>query len=42
MDVESRIALVLREPTEEVVEVGELRNTFETNSKPRHYIVMCF
>jgi len=38
MDVESRIALVLREPTEEVVEVGELRNTFETNSKPRHYI----
>src|SRR6476620_1648028 len=38
MDVESRIALVLREPTEEVVEAGELRNTFETNSKPRHYI----
>src|SRR6188508_1381632 len=38
MDVESRIGLVLREPTEEVVEVAQLRQLFETNSKPRHYI----
>jgi len=38
MDVESRLDLILREPTEEVVEVEELREIFETNSKPRHYI----
>src|ERR1041384_8291479 len=38
MDVESRIRSSLREPTEEVVEVGQLRQLFETNSKPRHYI----
>ncbi len=38
MDVESRIGLVLREPTEEVVEVAQLRQLFETNSQPRHYI----
>lgn len=38
MDVESRIGLVLREPTEEVVEVTQLRQLFQTNSKPRHYI----
>ena len=38
MDVESRIGLVLREPTEEVVEVAQLRQLFETNSNPRHYI----
>jgi tyrosyl-tRNA synthetase len=38
MDVESRIGLVLREPTEEVVEVSQLRQLFETNTKPRHYI----
>ena len=38
MDVESKIDLVLREPTEEVVEVQELREVFQTNVKPRHYI----
>ena len=38
MDAESRIRLVLREPTEEVVEVEELRQIFQTNSRPRHYI----
>src|SRR5213592_735823 len=38
MDVESRIARVLKEPTQEVVELNELRKIFETNSKPRHYI----
>ena len=38
MDVENRIARVLKEPTQEVVELNELRQIFETNSKPRHYI----
>src|SRR3989337_2977780 len=38
MDIQSRIDLILRKPTEEVVEVEELREIFETNSKPRHYI----
>ena len=38
MDVESRIARVLKEPTQEVVELNELRQIFETKSKPRHYI----
>ena len=38
MDVESKIGLVLREPTEEVIEIQELREIFETNTKPRHYI----
>ncbi len=38
MDAESKIDLILREPTEEVIEVEELREIFKTNSKPRHYI----
>ena len=38
MDLESKIGLVLREPTEEVVELQELREIFQTNVKPRHYI----
>ena len=38
MDVDRRISLVLRKPTEEVVEMQELRKIFETNAKPRHYI----
>ena len=38
MDVESKIELVLKEPTEEVVEIQELRQIFQTNVKPRHYI----
>jgi tyrosyl-tRNA synthetase len=38
MDTESKIDLILREPTEEIIEVEELRQIFKTNSKPRHYI----
>ena len=38
MDVERKIELVLKEPTEEVVEIQELRQIFQTNVKPRHYI----
>lgn len=38
MDTESKIDLILREPTEEVIEVEELREIFKTNSNPRHYI----
>lgn len=38
MDVESKVDLVLQEPTEEVVEIQELRQIFQTNVKPRHYI----
>ena len=38
MDVSERIALVTREPTEEVVTHDELRTLFETKSRPRHYI----
>jgi tyrosyl-tRNA synthetase len=38
MDVQERIALVMREPTEEVITAGELKALFETKSKPRHYI----
>jgi tyrosyl-tRNA synthetase len=38
MDVQERVALVMREPTEEVITEGELRALFETKSRPRHYI----
>lgn len=38
MDVTSKVELVLREPTEEVVTKDELVNLFNTNSSPRHYI----
>ena len=38
MDVETKIDIISREPTEEVVEVQELREIFQTNVKPRHYI----
>ncbi|MEO9295777.1 MAG: tyrosine--tRNA ligase [Nitrososphaera sp.] len=38
MDVSERIALVTREPTEEVVTPNELRALLETKSRPRHYI----
>jgi len=38
MDTESKIDLILREPTEEIIEVEELTQIFKTNSKPRHYI----
>lgn len=38
MDTASKVDLVLREPTEEVVTKEELINLFNTNASPRHYI----
>lgn len=38
MDVETRIALVKRTPICEIVTEGELRELFETNPHPKHYI----
>lgn len=38
MDVQGRIALVRKEPTEEVITESELQALFETKSHPRHYI----
>lgn len=38
MDVTTKVDLVLRPPTEEIVTKEELTNLFETNSKPKHYI----
>lgn len=38
LDVEEKVQLVLREPTEEVVTVDELRELFQTNERPVHYI----
>jgi tyrosyl-tRNA synthetase len=38
MDVEERLALVTREPTEEVVTAGELRALLEAKAHPKHYI----
>jgi tyrosyl-tRNA synthetase len=38
MDVEGRLALVTREPIEEVVTADELRTLLETKTHPRHYI----
>src|ERR671924_1718311 len=38
MDTEERLALVTREPTEEVVTADGLRALLETTAHPRHYI----
>lgn len=38
MDLEGRISLVLKGPTEEIITMGELRNLLQTVSRPRHYI----
>ena len=38
MDVEERLALVMNEPTEEVVTADELRSLLATKTHPRHYI----
>jgi len=38
MDVEERLALVMREPTEEVVTKDELRTLLESKTHPKHYI----
>ena len=38
MDVEERLQLVTREPTEEVITAAELRTLLETKAHPKHYI----
>lgn len=38
MDVQGRVALVRKEPTEEIITESELQTLFETKSRPRHYI----
>jgi len=38
LDVTEKIALVKKDPTEEVVTNEELENLFKTNSHPKHYI----
>jgi len=38
MDLESRISLAKRPPTEEIVTEHELKELFETNDHPNHYI----
>ena len=38
MDIETRMQLALRPPTEEIVTEAELRSLFETKNKPVHYI----
>ncbi len=38
MDIEGKIELVCRSPTEEVVTAEDLRRVFETVSHPKHYI----
>ena len=38
MDVEEKIRLIERPPTEEIVAPNELTTLFETKTTPRHYI----
>jgi tyrosyl-tRNA synthetase len=38
MDVDDRLAFIMREPTEEVVTADELQALIETKTHPRHYI----
>lgn len=38
MDVERKIELAMRAPTEEIVTTEDLRSLFQTHSHPRHYI----
>ncbi len=38
MDITEKIALVRKDPTEEIVTVGELTELFKTKSHPKHYI----
>ncbi|MFN4336921.1 MAG: tyrosine--tRNA ligase [Candidatus Nitrosocaldus sp.] len=38
MDLESRLELIAREPTEEIVTLEELRYLLETKTRPKHYI----
>ena len=38
MDVTTKVDLVMKSPTEEVITQEELKKLFETNDRPRHYI----
>jgi len=38
LDIETKMDLVLREPTEEIITRQELRTLLETNPHPKHYI----
>jgi tyrosyl-tRNA synthetase len=38
MDVDERLAFIMREPTEEIVTADELRTLIETKAHPKHYI----
>ncbi len=38
MDIETKIDLIMKPPTEEIITKKELRNLFETNEHPTHYI----
>ena len=38
MDIETKIELVKRKPTEEIVTEADLRRLFENYAHPRHYI----
>ena len=38
MDIENKIALVKKPPTEELIQEDELKTLFETNNSPTHYI----
>ena len=38
MDIENKIALVKKPPTEELIQEDELKTLFETNHSPKHYI----
>ncbi len=38
MDIEDKITLIKREPTEEIITEEELRLLLSTNDKPKHYI----
>jgi len=38
LDIETKIDLILREPTEELITRQELRTLLETNPHPKHYI----
>ena len=38
MDLEERLDLITRDPTEEIITIDELKTLFETVSHPRHYI----
>lgn|SRR5487761_615320 len=38
MDIDAKLSLIIREPTEEVITEGDLRKLLETTQHPKHYI----